>query len=71
VQEMNRYGYEIGRSTQDGDAGGFNLGSCDSFNVNQPYCAMHAEECRKFFDDCMKIASGTGCKCDTSETSMM
>lgn len=60
VQEMNRYGYEIGRSTQDGDAGGFNLGSCDSFNVNQPYCAMHAEECRKFFDDCMKIASGTG-----------
>jgi len=60
VQEMNRYGYEIGRSSQGGDESGFNLGSCDSFNVNQPYCAMHAEECRKFFDDCMKIASGTG-----------
>ena len=34
------------------------LGSCDSFNVNQPYCANNQEECTEFFNDCMLLASG-------------
>ena len=58
----NRYGYESQDQNQNGNDEKVNFGGCDSFNVNQPYCSRYPEECRKYFDECMKIAQGTGCK---------
>lgn len=56
----NRYGYESQDQNQNGNDEKVNFGGCDSFNVNQPYCSRYPEECRKYFDECMKIAQGTG-----------
>lgn len=63
----NRWGYE----TQGGKGGNaqaneqvpdkVDFGGCDNFNVNQPYCGRYPEECRKFFNECMELASGRGC----------
>ena len=64
---LNRYGYETSRQT--GSAGQGNAekfdtsGGCDNMNINQPYCARYPEECRSFFEQCMKLANGTGCEC--------
>ena len=63
---LNRYGYETNR--QSGSAGQGNAekfdtsGGCDNMNINQPYCARYPEECRSFFEQCMKLANGTGCE---------
>ena len=63
---LNRYGYETNRqsgSAGQGSAEKFDTsGGCDNMNINQPYCARYPEECRSFFEQCMKLANGTGCE---------
>ena len=63
---LNRYGYETNRqsaSAGQGSAEKFDTsGGCDNMNINQPYCARYPEECRSFFEQCMKLANGTGCQ---------
>lgn len=61
----NRYGYETQGSVreteqQGGSTDKVEFGGCDNFNVNQPYCGRYPQECRNYFEECMKLASGIG-----------
>jgi len=64
----NQWGYETQGRPQNGQTGQtdgvpdkVNFGGCDNFNVNQPYCARYEQECRNYFEECMKLARGVGC----------
>ena len=36
-------------------------GGCGNFNINNPYCARYPQECREYFEECLKLSQGREC----------